>query len=103
MVTFGVNSAATAEKPRSTVWTRARIHPVILIAVVVAAAIVAVIVAIMTSAQRADEVALTHERQLLTKAIAHYSNRVLYELESVATSPQAVRSMRQSLDAGWID
>jgi len=103
MVTVGVKSAATVEKPRSTVWGRARIHPVILIAVVVAAAIVAVIVAIMTSAQRADEVALTHERQLLTKAIAHYSNRVLYELESVATSPQAVRSMRQNLDAGWID
>jgi len=46
---------------------------------------------------------LTHERQLLTRAIADYSNRILYELESVATSAQAIRRMRQSLDLDWVD
>src|SRR5262245_10515547 len=75
---------------------------VVPIGVIVAVAIVCIVVAVLTSAQRADGVALEHERRLFTKAIANHAERVLRELESVATSEQAIRSIRVNFDPAWV-
>jgi diguanylate cyclase (GGDEF)-like protein len=83
-------------------WGRARLSVVLPISVIVAVAIVCIIVAALTSAQRADEVALDHERSLLAKSIANHGERVLRELESVVVSDQAVRSIRGKFDSVWI-
>src|ERR1700674_3110663 len=72
---------------------RARISAVIPIGVIVAAAIVCIIMSALTSANRADEVALEHEKKLFSRSIIDQGERVLRELESVATSEEAVRGI----------
>ena len=72
------------------------------ISVIVAVAIVCIVVAVLTSARHADDAALEHEQRLFTKAIANHAERVLRELESVATSDQAVRSIRVNFDPAWV-
>ncbi len=47
------------------------------IGVIVAVAIVCVVVAVLTSAQRADEVAVNTEQQLIRQAIADHGARAL--------------------------
>src|SRR6201999_4352159 len=69
--------------------------------VIVAVAIVCIVVAVLSSAQRADDVAVEHERQLLSHAISNYGERVLREGESVATSDGAVRNIRIAFDPNW--
>jgi hypothetical protein len=81
---------------------RARISAVIPISVIVAAAIVCIIVAALTSANRADEVALEHEKRLFSRSIVDHGERVLRELESVATSDEAVRSIAGRADRDLI-
>ncbi len=73
------------------------------IGVIVAVAIVCIVVAVLSSAQRADEVAVTHEQQLLSRALDNFGERVLREADSVATSPAAVRNIRDKFDAKWTD
>ena len=58
--------------------------------VVVAVAIVCIVVAALTSAQRADDVALERERQLLTRAIVNHGEWSLLRLKNVAQSSDAV-------------
>jgi len=84
------------------IWDRARLGIVIPISVIVVVAIVCIVVAVMTSAQRADEVALEHEKRLFTRAIMTHGEQILRELESVASTPQAVRSIRNSFDPEWV-
>src|ERR1700694_4652765 len=75
-------------------WNHVRLSVVVPIGVIVAVAIVCVVVAVLGSAQRADQVALETERQLFTRALANHSERVLREIESVATSERATRRIQ---------
>ncbi len=87
---------------KDTIWDRARLSVVVPIGIIVAVAIVCVVVAVLTSAQRADEVALEQEQQLFTRSIADHGERVLREVESVTTSENAIRHIRLSPDLSWI-
>ena len=91
----------TTEEREYTNWDRARLSVVVPIGVIVAVAIVCIVVAVLSSAQRADEVAVLHERKLLTSALSTYGERVLREVESVATSEAAVRNIRVNFDSDW--
>ena len=71
------------------------------IGVIVAVAIVCIVVAVLSSAQRADEVALQHEKQLFSRALNNYGERVLREVESVATSQAAIDNLRVAYDPAW--
>jgi diguanylate cyclase (GGDEF)-like protein len=86
---------------RHTIWDRAHFRIVVPIGVIVAVAIVCVVVAVLSSAQRADEVALDQERQLFTRAIADHGERVLREVESVTTSENALRNIELD-NLSWI-
>jgi diguanylate cyclase len=83
-------------------WNRIRLSAVVPIGVIVAVAIVCVVVAVLSSARRADEVALDIERQLFTRALSNHGQRVLREVESVATSEAAVRRIRTQFDPEWV-
>ena len=72
------------------------------IGVIVAVAIICVVVAVLSSARRADEVALDAERQLFTRALANHGERVLREVESVSTSEIAYRRIRVAFDREWV-
>src|SRR5215467_6035918 len=101
---FTLASTDFAERRNTNVASQARprLSVVVPIGIIVAIAIFCVIVAVLGSAQRADEVALSTERQLFTRALSNYSNRVLREVESVATSESAYRKIRGDLDPDWI-
>ncbi len=58
-----------------TSWDRARLSVVVPIGVIVAVAIVCIVVAVLSSAQRADVVAVDHEKQLFSRAITNYELR----------------------------
>jgi diguanylate cyclase (GGDEF)-like protein len=89
------------EEHKDTIWDRGRLSVVVPIAVIVAVAIVCVVVAVLSSAQRADEVALDQEQLLFTRALADQSERVLREVDSVATSENALRNI-QIDNLSWI-
>ncbi len=71
------------------------------IGVIVAVAIVCIVVAVLSSAQRADEVAVEHETQLFSTALTNFGTNVLREVESVAKSEGAIRNVRTKFDATW--
>src|SRR6266568_8043636 len=83
-------------------WNHIRLSVVVPIGVIVAVAIVCVVVAVLSSAQRADEVALDTERQLFTRALANHGERILREIESVSTSEVANRRIRVEFDHAWV-
>ena len=72
---------------------RTHLSVVARVGMIVAVAIICVIVAVMTSAYRADEVALEQERQLFTRAIADHGGRVLREIENVTAADRAVHNI----------
>jgi diguanylate cyclase (GGDEF)-like protein len=76
---------------------------VVPIGMIVAVAIVCIVVAVLSSAQRADEVAIEHEKQLLSRALDNLGERVLREVESVASSDAAIRNIRLSFDPAWTE
>ncbi|MGB8037735.1 MAG: hypothetical protein WCF39_06685, partial [Pseudolabrys sp.] len=84
-----------------TSWDRARLSVVVPIGVIVAVAIVCIVVAVLSSAQRADVVAVDHEKQLFSRAITNYGERVLREVESVASSEGAIQNIRRVFDPVW--
>ncbi|MGH6664109.1 MAG: putative bifunctional diguanylate cyclase/phosphodiesterase [Pseudolabrys sp.] len=84
-----------------TSWDRARLSVVVPIGVIVAVAIVCIVVAVLSSAQRADEVAIQQEKQLFARALSNFGNRVLREVKSVAVSEQAVQNIRVKFDPDW--
>ena len=92
----------TAEQ-QYTSWDRARLSVVVPIGVIVAVAIVCIVVAVLSSAQRADEVAIEHEKQMLSTALNGFGERVLREVESVATSDTAVNNIRLKFDSAWVE
>jgi diguanylate cyclase (GGDEF)-like protein len=63
---------------------------VVPLGVVVAVAILCIVVAALTSAQRADDVALERERQLLSRAIVNHGEWSLLRLKSLTQSSAAV-------------
>ena len=74
---------------------------VVPIGVIVAVAIVCIVVAVLSSAQRADVVAIDHEKQLFSSAVSGYGERILREVESVASSEEAIKNVRRSFDPEW--
>ncbi|HZD90719.1 MAG TPA: hypothetical protein VE224_11495, partial [Pseudolabrys sp.] len=76
---------------------------VVPIGVIVAVAIVCIVVAVLSSADRADDVAVVHEQQLLSQTLSAQGHRVLREVESIAHSPAAVRNIREKFDFKWAD
>ena len=93
-----VTPSSIGEGRKTFGWNHVRLSVVVPIGVIVAVAIVCVVVAVLGSAQRADEVALDTERQLFTRALANQGERVLREIESVATSEVAHRRIRVGFD-----
>jgi len=73
----------TSETPYTS-WDRARLSVVVPIGVIVAVAIVCIVVAVLSSAQRADEVAIEHETKLFSTALNNYSARVLREARALS-------------------
>jgi diguanylate cyclase (GGDEF)-like protein len=84
--------------------TRDRTHLSVVtrVGIIVAVAIICVIVAVLTSAYRADEVALEQERRLFTRAISDHAERVLREMETVTTTDRSVRSIPVDRNLPWI-
>ncbi len=91
-----------ASEERYTSWDRARLSVVVPIGVIVAVAIVCIVVAVLSSAQRADEVAVQHEKLLFSRALSTYGERVLREVKSVAASERAVENVRVKYDPDWV-
>ncbi|HWK96148.1 MAG TPA: EAL domain-containing protein [Pseudolabrys sp.] len=91
------------DDPQYTNWDRARLSVVVPVGVIVAVAIVCIVVAVLSSAQRADEVAVAQERQLLSKALQYVGQRVLRETDSVASSQGAYEHIRQKFDHAWVE
>ena len=91
----------TSDVRPHTSWDRARLSVVVPIGVIVAVAIVCIVVAVLSSAQRADVVAVDHEKQLFSRALTSYGERVLREVESVASSDGAIQNIRRSFDPEW--
>ena len=68
---------------------------------IVAVAIVCIVVAVLSSARRADDVAVGHEQQMFNTALANVGERMLRDIESVARSDGAIRNIRDSFDVDW--
>ena len=83
-------------------WSHMRLSVVVPIGIIVAVAIICVIMAALSSARRADYVALDNERQLFARALTSQGERVLRDISSVATSEAAYRRMRMSFDSDWV-
>jgi diguanylate cyclase (GGDEF)-like protein len=90
-----------SQERQYTSWDRARLSVVVPIGVIVAVAIICIVVAVLSSAQRADEVAVEHEKHLLSQALGNYGERVLREVESVATSDAAFQNIRANFSQDW--
>jgi diguanylate cyclase (GGDEF)-like protein len=84
-------------------WEKTRLSLVVPIGVIVAVAIVCVVVAVLTSAQRADEVSLNREQQLLQEAITGKGVHVLRQLQSAAATAQANAHLHNTTDLQWAD
>jgi sensor domain CHASE-containing protein len=85
-----------------TSWDRARLSVVVPIGVIVAVAIVCIVVAVISSAKRADQVAVQHEKILFSRALASYGERVMREVKSVAVSERGNQNIRAKWDAEWV-
>ncbi len=72
------------------------------VSILVAFAIVCVVVAAVTAARHADEMALATERQLLSRALQSYGERMQREVEAVASTEAAYRKIRLDLDLDWM-
>jgi diguanylate cyclase (GGDEF)-like protein len=86
------------EERQYTSWDRARLSVVVPIGVIVAVAIGCIVIAGLSSAKRADEIAIEHEKQLLNRALTNQGERILRDVENVAASDAAIRNIRQQFD-----
>jgi diguanylate cyclase len=91
-----------AAEAKGSRWDRVRVNLVVPIGVIVAVAIVCIVLAVLTSAQRADEVAFNREQQLIHQAITNNGERVLRQLESAAATDRATEAIRDAYDAKWV-
>ena len=102
---FGVLAAGQlniGNLTRHAIWDRTHFSVVMRVGALVAVAIACVIIAVLTSAYRADEVALDRERQLFSRAVADHGERVLREMESVTNTDRAIRLIRVERNLPWI-
>jgi diguanylate cyclase (GGDEF)-like protein len=76
---------------------------VIPIGAIVVVAVICLLIAILTSARRADEMALKREQQLIQQAIVERGARMLRQVESVATTDRATQAVREKYDPQWVD
>jgi diguanylate cyclase (GGDEF)-like protein len=76
---------------------------IIPIGTIVVVAVICLIIAILTSARRADEMALKREQQLIQQAVVDHGARVLRQLESVATTERATQAIRDHYDPQWVN
>ena len=83
-------------------WNRARLSALVPVGLIVAVAVICIVVAVVTSARLADEVAVQHDEELFINALAGHRERVLREVQSIATSEETVARLRES-DIGWIE
>jgi diguanylate cyclase len=95
-------SQIAGERKRSR-WEKARHSLLLPIGVIVAVAIVCVVIAVITTAQRANEVSLAREQELIQGAIVDRSGRVLRELASTATTTRATASIRTTYDRQYAE
>lgn len=86
-----------------TSWDRARLSVVVPIGVIVGIAILCIVVAVLSSAFRADQISIDQEKQLFTRALETRGERLVREVESIATSPAAIANIRNDFDTAWID
>ena len=87
----GLGEPRDNQKPAG--WDRARLGVVVPLCVVVAVAIVCIIVAALTSAHRADEVALENEKHLLTRSIANHGEWSLRRLRNIIATDDSIRGI----------
>jgi diguanylate cyclase (GGDEF)-like protein len=90
------------ERRRHVHWNRARLSIVMPIGLAVAVAIVCIVVAVLTSARRADEVALDNDKQLFTNAIAHRGEWAMRKLASVVLAEQDAGGVALRTDLDWV-
>jgi diguanylate cyclase (GGDEF)-like protein len=94
----------TSSKP--TGWDRARLGVVVPLCIVVTVAIGCIVVAALSSAQRADEVALVNEKQLFLKALNTRADWSLRKLAALSPSQQELLGLNaeqfQSRLARWL-
>ncbi|MGH6673332.1 MAG: putative bifunctional diguanylate cyclase/phosphodiesterase, partial [Xanthobacteraceae bacterium] len=91
-----------ADETKQSRWNHARVGLVVPIGVIVAVAVVCVVVAVLTSAQRADDVSLYHQQQLVQRAIADHGEQMLRQLDSVAGTPAAAANIRANYNPLWV-
>ena len=99
---LAANRSHLAEPRPKRVGIARRLSVVVPISVIVVVAIVCIIVAVLTSAQRADEVALDHDKRLFTRSITNHGERILRELESVASPIRRSAASATSFDHDWV-
>ena len=92
-----------AEENNRSRWDKARLRLIVPVGAIVAVAVGCLIVGVVTSARRANEVSLNRERQLIQQAITARAVRVLREVESVATTDIATRSIQVDYDPQWVE
>ncbi len=90
-----------SEERQHTSWDRARLSVVVPVGMIVAVAIVCIIVAVLSSAQRADKIAVQDEKQSFTRALNNFGERVLREVNSIAASKSAIQNIRVKFDPNW--
>ena len=73
------------------VWDHARLGVVVPLGVIVAVAILCIIVAALTSANRADEVALENEKNLMTRAFANHGEWALRRVRNILATDDSIR------------
>ena len=88
-----LRSDGPRERTGRTDWDRARLGVVIPLCVVVSIAIICIVVAALMSAQRADEVAVDRETQLLTRAIENRGDWSMRRLQTLVQPGDATRAL----------
>jgi diguanylate cyclase (GGDEF)-like protein len=73
------------------------------IGAIVGVAVICLVIAIISSARRADEMAVKRERELIQQAIVERGARMLRQVESVATTDRATQAIREQYDPQWVD
>ena len=81
---------AARERSKPAGWHRTRLSVLVPLGIVVAVAILCIVVAALSSAQRADDVALERERQLFSRAIVNHGEWSLLRLKNVVQSNTSV-------------
>jgi diguanylate cyclase (GGDEF)-like protein len=91
-----------SEQRKQPLWRRARPTGVAPVGLIVALAIACIVFAVLSSAHRADVVALRHERQLFSHALSDKKSQLAAEIEYIAGSKDALQRLWIQLDESWI-